>query len=280
MTCDEVLRVIDPYLDGELSVVDTLEAHEHFERCETCRRIFESEAALHTRLTQAIRGEDVPAGLRSRIRGRIEGAAPFRIGRRRRLIARLALLASAVAVAGLGWLVIDRIAFDHLSPLTAELASKHLLYTERPGAGLEIVTSEPSRMGTWLEGRLGFPIKLAALDQRPERLIGGRISSVADVPAGYVLYDRGGRPISLFVTRRVPVAKRGWTERHVDGAELYVGSLRGIALVWWEDERADRLYAAASTADAEELVEFARICISGTRDSQLNDATPADRRGT
>jgi len=170
-----------------------------------------------------------------------------------------------VEIALLGWFVIERLLLDHMTPLTAELASKHLLYTERPGAGLELVTSEASRMGTWLEGRLGFPIKLAALDERPERLIGGRISSVADIPAAYVLYERGGRSISLFVTRRVPVAKRGWTERHVDGAEIYVGSLRGIALVWWEDEHSDRLYAAASEADAEELVDFARVCITDRR---------------
>ena len=265
MTCDEVLWVIDPYLDGELPVVDTLKAHEHLERCETCRRIFESEAALHTRVTQAVRGEDVPAGLRNGVRARVAQAEPFRIWRPRRMIARLALLAGVVAIALLGWLVIERLLFDHLSPLTAELASKHLLYTERPGAGLELVTSEASRMGDWLEGRLGFPIKLASLDQRPERLIGGRISSVADIPAGYILYERGGRSISLFVTRRIPVAKRGWAERHVDGAEIYVGSLRGIALVWWEDERGDRLYAAASEADVDELVDFARVCLTDRR---------------
>jgi predicted anti-sigma-YlaC factor YlaD len=53
MTCNEVPKVIDAYLDGELSVAATLQAHEHFAICENCRRILESEAALHGLLVQA-----------------------------------------------------------------------------------------------------------------------------------------------------------------------------------------------------------------------------------
>ncbi len=88
-----------------------------------------------------------------------------------------------------------------------------------------------------------------------ERLVGGRISSLADAPAAYALYDRSGQFISLFVTRRVPFARRGWIERHVDGAELYLASLRGVALIWWEEMPADRLHAAASAGDEDALVK-------------------------
>jgi len=81
-------------------------------------------------------------------------------------------------------------------------------------------------METWFQGRLGFPVRLPSVARR---LIGGRVSSVADAPVAYALYDRSSQSISLFVTRRVPFARRGWTERHVDGAELYFASLRGVA---------------------------------------------------
>jgi anti-sigma factor RsiW len=60
MTCQEIPGVIDAYLDGELSVAATLQAHEHFAACENCRRILESEAALHGLLVQAARAEPVP----------------------------------------------------------------------------------------------------------------------------------------------------------------------------------------------------------------------------
>ena len=87
------------------------------------------------------------------------------------------------------------------------------------------------------------------------------------MPAAYALYDRSGHPISLFVTRRVPFARRGWTERHVDGAEVYIASLRGVTLVWWEDKEAGRLYAAASAGDPDALVEFALLCIHGPHET-------------
>ena len=117
-------------------------------------------------------------------------------------------------------------------------------------------------METWFQGRLGFPVRLPSVARR---LIGGRVSSVADAPVAYALYDRSSQSISLFVTRRVPFARRGWTERHVDGAELYFASKR----------RADRLYAAVSAGDEEALVEFALLCIKGGQSRHVGAALPA-----
>jgi anti-sigma factor (TIGR02949 family) len=263
MTCDEVPSVIDAYLDGELSVAATLQAHEHFAACENCRRILESEAALHGLLVQAARAEPVPTELRSGILCRLDVARPPRLHPSRRLVVRFGVVSGFVGLAVLAWLATERLLPRPMTPLAAELASKHLLYGEGHGGALELVTSEPAKMGTWFQGRLGFPVRLPSAARSPERLVGGRISSVADAPAAYALYDRSGRSVSLFVTRRVPFARRGWTERHVDGAELYVASLHGVTLVWWEEKQADRLYAAASGGDEDALVEFALLCIKG-----------------
>ncbi len=274
MTCEEVPRVIDAYLDGELSVAATLQAHEHFAVCENCRRILESEAALHGLLVQEARAEAVPPGLRSHILGELGTAEPGRSRSARRLAMRLGIVFGFVGLAVLGWIVTERIGPHPMTPLAAELASKHLLYGEGHGGVLELVTSEPATMVTWFQGRLGFPVLLPSVARRPERLVGGRISSVADSPAAYALYDRSGQSISLFVTRRVPFARRGWTARQVDGAELYFASLRGVSLIWWEEKQADRLYAAASGGEEEALVEFALLCIKGGQSRPAGAALP------
>ena len=274
MTCNEVPRVIDAYLDGELSVAATLQAHEHFAICENCRRILESEAALHGLLVQAARAETVPAELRSNVLCSLPTGGRARIHPARRLIVRFGIVSGFVGLAVAGWLATERLLPQPMTPLAAELASKHLLYGEGQGGALEFVTSEPTTMGAWFQGRLGFPVRLPTVAKRPERLVGGRISSVADTPAAYALYDRSGQSISLFVTRRVPFARRGWTERHVDGAELYFASLRGVALIWWEEKRAGRLYAAASGGDEDALVEFALLCIKGGRSRHGDAALP------
>jgi anti-sigma factor RsiW len=99
-----------------------------------------------------------------------------------------------------GWLATERLLPQPMTPLAAELASKHLLYGEGRGGALALVTSEPAKMGGWFQGRLGFPVRLPAVAKRTERLVGGRISSLADAPAAYALYDRSGQSISLFVT--------------------------------------------------------------------------------
>jgi len=275
MTCEEMPRVIDAYLDGELSVAATLRAHEHFAACETCRRILESEAALHGLLVQAARAEAVPARLRSNVLCALPAGEPAPIQPARRLAIRFGVVSGFIGLAVLGWLATERLAPHPMTPLAAELASKHLLYGEGLGGALELVTSEPTQMGAWFQGRLGFPVRLPAGARRPERLVGGRISSVADAPAAYALYDRSGQSISLFVTRRVPFARRGWTERHVDGAELYFTSLQGVALIWWEEKQADRIYATASGGDEDALVEFALLCIKGGQSRHAGAALPA-----
>jgi len=63
----------------------------------------------------------------------------------------------------LGWIVTERTASHPMTPLAAELASKHLLYGEGHGGALELVTSEPAKMGTWFHGRLGFPVHLPSV---------------------------------------------------------------------------------------------------------------------
>jgi len=272
MTCEEIPGLIDAYLDGELSVATTLQAHEHFAACESCRRILESEAALHGLVVQAARAAPVPAELRNHIRAGVSTGPPSRLHPPRRLVVRFGIVSGFVGLAVLAGLATERLWSGTMTPLAAELAGKHLLYGEGQGGALEMMTSEATTMGAWFQGRLGFPVRLPSVALRPERLLGGRISSVADRPAAYALYNRSGRPISLFVTRRIPFTRRGWTERHVDGAELYFASLRGVTLVWWEEK--DRLYAAASIGDEDSLVEFALLCIRGAQSRPGGAALP------
>ena len=127
MTCNEVPKVIDAYLDGELSVAATLQAHEHFAICENCRRILESEAALHGLLVQASRAEPVPTELRSNVLGRLPTGGRARSRPARRLIVRFGIVSGFVGLAVAGWLATERLLPQPMTPLAAKLGSKHLL---------------------------------------------------------------------------------------------------------------------------------------------------------
>lgn len=263
MTCQELLRAIDAYLDGELSVMETLRMQGHLIFCEPCRKLVESEALLHSLVsTDAIR-DQAPAQLRERILQRVAAPPPplpaSRLGPWRSTIPRVSLAAVAILALLLGVLMLPGVRGPvDLQPLAAELASKHLLYAHA-GTALEMTTSEAPRMAAWLERRLGFSVKLPLLARPGERLVGGRVSSVADAPAAYLLYERNGRRISLLIMQPPPLARRGGVKQVVEGVELYTTALRGIALVWWED--AERFYAAASTAGMKDVLEFALRCV-------------------
>jgi mycothiol system anti-sigma-R factor len=273
MTCSEFVQAIDAYLDDELPVMDILRLHGHLFSCRRCHRVMRSEAALHALLMEEAARDQPPEALRERIiqrmaaEERVEPSGTRWEARSRpgpfpllsAFLAGAALVGLLVAVA---WMTESRKPAD-LTPLAAEVAAKHLLYSGGPASGLEITTSEPSDMTRWVEGQIRLPLKLPELDQADGRLVGGRVSSLADAPAVYLLYERGGRRISLFVTRSVPRTRGGESRSLVDGVELSTSALRGIVLAWWEEEDEGRLYAAASSGDANELREFAFRCIRG-----------------
>lgn len=268
MTCREFLSAVDPYLDDELTVVETLRVHGHLLFCEACRKAMESEAFLRSLIAADAAGEQAPHSLSERVRQHVAAASSLvpasRPGPRRPLLTRAVL--AGVAMLGLVLAIVlipGGRGPDDLSPLAAEVAAKHLLYGVGKEAARDLATSEAPRMAAWLEGPLGFSVKLPRLARPGERLVGGRVLSVADAPAAYLLYERDGARISLFITRPRPFGRGSGDTLMVEGVELYTTRVGGVAVAWWED--AGRLYAAASTAGAKDVLEFAVLCVrSGT----------------
>ena len=270
MTCNEFVRAIDAYLDDELSVLDILRVHAHLLACGLCPRVMESEAALHSLLAEDAVRDQPPELLRSRIVRRVaaeedvEALSPSVARSKGGPFAALSALLAAAALVVLLLLVPllpESRGPRDLVPLAAELAAKHVLYSSGREAALEMRTSDPAEMSRWGERRLGLSLKVPRLDEAGGRLVGGRLSSLADAPAVYLLYEWGGRRVSLFVTRSVPDGRRGGSERAVDGVELTTEALRGVALAWWEEEDEGQLYAAASTGDPSGLRQFALLCM-------------------
>ncbi len=272
MTCQGLVRAIDPYLDDELSVLEVLRVQGHLLFCDPCRTVLESEAQLHALLAaDAVQDQPSPA-LRERILWRVSGMVSPSARPRGRLALPRGLLAGVLLggllVAGLLAALPGLRGPEEFPPFAAEVAAKHRLYTEAGAPTLDLTTADVSRVAGWLEGRLGFRVKAPQLLRPGERLVGARVSSVADVPAAYLLYEWGGHRLSLFILGPRPRMVGGGTRRILDGVELYTTTLHGATLVWWED--AEHLYAAASTAGMRDLEEFARLCV---RTGRLPDGT-------
>ena len=279
MTCQDLVHAIDPYLDDELSILEVLRVQGHLRGCDRCRARVDAEAALHALLAaDAIQDQPRPT-LRDRILQRIAEApaGPSRSGSPRLRVASTSVLVTGVALIGLLLvaLVIPGLRGPgDVPPFAAEVAAKHRLYTEGGEPSLDVTTADIRQLTGWLASRVGFPINAPRRLEPGQHVVGGRVSSVADAPAAYLLYEWGGRPLSLFVMAPPPGIRAGGAERVVDGVELYTARVSGMTVVWWED--AERLYVAASTGSPTDLEAFAVLCVqSGARGGPSDPAAEA-----
>jgi mycothiol system anti-sigma-R factor len=277
MTCQEFLRALDPYLDDELSVLEVLRIQEHLRDCERCRAMADSEGVLHSLLAADTIQDDAPPALRERILQRVAGPPPAPIPSARprgRFASRRALLAGV----GLVGLVLVALVIAGLRgrgdvpPFAEEITARHRLYTEAPAPTLDLTTPDVARLTGWLESRLGYPIHAPRPVGPSEHLLGGRVSSVADAAAAYLLYEWGGHRLSVFVMPPQAGTQLKRAERMVEGVELYTTALHGLSVVWWEDT--DRLYVVVSAAAPTELEAFAVRCV---RSGRAQGATDRDR---
>jgi len=243
--------------------------------------VMNSEVALHA-LLSAEETQDQPGpSLRDQILQRVsaedDGVSDVRRGRGRFAVLS-AVLAGVALVAVLVLLMMSgSAARKALAPFATELAAKHLLYSRGPGDLLELKTSDSNRMMAWLESRLGSSQRLPRLPGANDRLVGGRISSVEDFPAAYLLYEVGGRKVSLFVTKLLPGIRLGAKEEHIKGVELYASVINGVTVAWWEDEDAGRVYAAVSTDRPGQVLDFVLLCAKGERVSWLRPSRSVGR---
>lgn len=74
MRCEEALRLLATYLDGELGRVEREELEDHLDTCRSCWSRAEFERRLKGRLGELRRG-DVAPGFERRIRTLIRGFA-------------------------------------------------------------------------------------------------------------------------------------------------------------------------------------------------------------
>lgn len=267
MICKEMARYIDAFLDDELSVIDNLRVQAHLALCANCRAVVKSEVSLRRLIEADALQDSAPAYLRERILREI-GERPqprpsraFGLFSFRQRVFLAGLMATAVIVLGL----ILPLATDlfrrtdaNVSPLVAEMVGKHQIYSRREGA-LQVRSSDPVQVGSWLREQLNFPVRLPQLARPGEILVGARISSVADAQAAYVLYEMAGRRISLYVFKALPGAISSGSSKLVEGTQFFTSAVGGVPLVWWEEQ--ELYYVAVSGSEINDLIEFGLLCV-------------------
>lgn len=74
ISCEDALRVVHEFLDGELQDVSPAEVQAHFDVCERCYPHLRLEESFRRAVRRAASGERAPPGLQARLVGLIAEA--------------------------------------------------------------------------------------------------------------------------------------------------------------------------------------------------------------
>jgi anti-sigma factor RsiW len=240
VNCREVGRLLDAYVDNELTLSESAEIGEHVEDCADCHQRLADLESLG-RLIRSLPTHIAP--------GRLRAALTARPARRRvapRALA-VAVAAAAVMIASIGaglavravrsrQTVGDSVAEAVISSHVRALMGEHLL---------DVPTSDQHTVKPWFLGRLDFSPPVTDLGAAGYPLVGGRLDYVAGRPVAAVVYKRRQHTINLFIW---PAA--------VPDASIEAGSIRGFQVRHWV--RGRMTFWAVSDLNDQELDAFAR----------------------
>jgi anti-sigma factor RsiW len=236
MTCDEVERNVDLFIDRELPADADGSVREHLGSCASCReRVAEREAV--GRMVRSIPYYEAP----DRLRARVVGEA-----RRSRSKSRLfAWAAAAVLVLSIGGgISFLRPVGSGDSPAVGAVVDAHVrsLMAEHL---FDVRSTDRHTVKPWFLGKLDFSPPVADLASIGFPLVGGRLDYVSGRPVAALVYQRQRHTINVFV----------WPTSD-PASDVKEGALRGFHVRRWV--RQGMSFCVVSDVNDADLTEFAR----------------------
>lgn len=249
MTCQELDRLLYPYLDGEFQPEERMAVETHLETCAACARRVEQERELQQALRRAARhsvqSSRAPSSLRAGIQVGLK-----REQRRAYQVQFLRVSAAALVVVavGGGWIAIRP---EERQRFVEDAARRHA-----KGLPYEIANAAPEHVEAWFENKLDHPVPVPRL--RNARLSGARISNVKDYPAAYISYET--RPAKEGEeARRIGVFVFDDARRELNAQpqpSVQVDSSTGYNVAVWRDgEIVYELVSDLSEADIRKMLQ-------------------------
>jgi anti-sigma factor RsiW len=181
MTCQELDRLLHPYLDGEFQPEERMELETHLSECAACQRRVENEKQMQQALRRAARhsvqGMRAPASLRAGIElGLRQEQRRAQYG----VWLRAGAMALVVVTVGGGWVT-------YQAEQRERIAKREAVQRHSRVLPFEIASATPEQMEEWFKGKVDHRVTVPQLPKA--KPLGGRISILNGKEVAYISYE-------------------------------------------------------------------------------------------
>jgi anti-sigma factor RsiW len=268
MNCEEAIKLMDGYLDGELDPLTSQTIEQHLRDCRNCDLAYKTHGSLIRAIGNATPYYKAPAELRERIQSSLREEIAERLTRndardtkplfrRRQPELRTILLGTPWNWLGLAAAIIfAAIITLNLVPRLQRPGADQFLATQLIASHVrslmanhltDVASSDQHTVKPWLDTKLDFAPAVVDLSGEGFPLVGGRLDYLDNRPVAALIYQRRKHFINLFVWPAKPDATR--TTKAM--------SRQGYQLLHWLDS--DFNYWAVSDVNDKDLQAFKQL---------------------
>lgn len=246
--CSEIRPRIAFYVDREVTGAEALDFEAHLTDCSECRSVYEQLRDT----VDAVRGARPLYEVPERSYRTVQSIVLDWEGRQRfRRWVPVAAAAIVLLAASLAWTSAGRYGYEKFA------VQAHRGYA-RGAFPLDVSSSQPQAVSTWLRSRVPFHLTLPLYPEGgPQRysLTGARLMQYRGEDVAYLAYEMDRKPISLLIassSRVLPAAGEPYRSGELT---FYFSSEQGLRIITWKDR--GLTYAQVSDLD----VKGAESCV-------------------
>ena len=265
MNCEEAIKLMNGYLDGELDPITNQAIEQHLRECHNCNQAYKTHGSLIRTIGNATPYYKAPAGLRERIQSSLREETtehPVRNGvpgaqvvfhkrqpEPRSILSEIPWNWLGLAAA----IILAAIIVSNVVPRLQRPGADQFLATQLIASHVrslmanhltDVASSDQHTVKPWLDAKLDFAPAVVDLSSDGFPLIGGRLDYLDNRPVAALIYERRKHFINLFV----------WPAGSNPIGATSAMSRQGYQLLHWVDS--DFNYWAVSDVNANDLQTF------------------------
>lgn len=280
MNCEETMKLMDGYLDGELDPITSQKIEQHLRECHKCEEAYTAQRQLVGIVRSAAPYHKASPELKRRIQSSLRQPVDARptdsATRESRVMTTKEYAEPRSIFSGAPWnwlalaaaIILTAIIASSLAPRLQRRGADQFLATQLIASHVrslmanhltDIASSDQHTVKPWLDERLDFAAPVADFASEGFPLLGGRLDYLDNRPVAALVYQRRKHFINLFVWAAAPgstgttqsVTRQGYQLLHwVDSdfsywavSDVSFSDLQALKLTL-EKERAARLKVA------------------------------------